>query len=45
MIRLLIVDDEALVRRGIKSLVDFKKLNIYGLFLEGTSRGSTSYTC
>lgn len=28
MIRLLIVDDEPLVRRGIKSLVDFKSLNI-----------------
>lgn len=28
MIRLLIVDDEALVRRGIKSLVDFEALNI-----------------
>lgn len=28
MIRLLIVDDEPLVRRGIQSLVDFKKLNI-----------------
>lgn len=28
MIRLLIVDDEPLVRRGIKSLVDFDKLNI-----------------
>ncbi len=28
MIRLLIVDDEPLIRRGIKSLVDFDKLNI-----------------
>lgn len=28
MMRLLIVDDEALVRRGIKSLIDFKALNI-----------------
>lgn len=31
MIRLLIVDDEPLVRRGIKSLVDFESLNIEGV--------------